>query len=210
MKDKDSFWQEYTDRNDMTVDQMEEMYQQKYGITRTKMNQEFISPYFYQDSKVLEVGCNVGNQLLILQKMGFKYLYGIDTESYAVELAKGRTKGINIIQSSAFDIPFKDNYFDYVMTSGLLIHIPPEKINTALDEIYRCSKCYILCFEYYAPNYTQISYRGHEDLLWKADFSSLFLERFDTLGCRREKRFPYLHDYRVKNNVDMMFLLKKT
>ena len=43
-------------------------------------------------------------------------------KQYAVEKGKENTKGINIIQGSAFDLPYKDNYFDLVCTNGVLIH----------------------------------------------------------------------------------------
>lgn len=198
------FGKEYTDRNALSLQEMEALYKEHYGITRTEMNYKFIGD-FDRDMKILEVGSNIGNQLLLLQNMGFKSLYGIELQPYAVELSKRRTKGINIIQGSAFDVPFKDCFFDLVFTSGVLIHIGPENIAAALDEIYRCSNHYIWCFEYYAPNYTQINYRDHKDLLWKTDFSKLFLERFSHLRLVRQELYKYLDS----DNVDMMFLLEK-
>lgn len=196
---------EYTDRNALSQDEMELLYKELYGITRTEMNSRFIGN-FDRDMKVLEVGSNIGNQLLCLQKAGFKNLYGIELQSYAVELSKTRTKGINIIQGSAFDIPFKDSFFDLVFTSGLLIHITPEDISKVLGEIHRCTEQYIWCFEYYSEVYTQIDYRGHADLLWKANFSKLFLNRFKDLRLIREEHFKWLDN---PNNIDFMFLLQK-
>lgn len=198
------FGKEYTNRSALTQEDMEQLYKDMYGITRTEMNSKFIGD-FDRDMKVLEVGSNVGDQLLCLQTAGFKNLYGIELQSYAVELSKGRTKGINIIQGSAFDIPFKDGFFDLVFTSGLLIHIAPEDITGVLDEMYRCTKQYIWCLEYYSEVYTQIPYRGHAELLWKANFSKLFLERFSNLRLVREEFFKYLSN----DNVDVMFLLEK-
>lgn len=198
------FGKEYTDRNALSPQEMDLLYKERYGITRTEVNSKFISN-FDKDVKVLEVGSNIGNQLLCLQKARLKNLYGIELNSYAVELSKSRTKGINIIQGSAFDIPFKDSFFDLVFTSGLLIHIAPNDINTALDEIYRCTRQYIWCFEYYSEEYTQIPYRGHADLLWKANFSKLFLNRFSNLRLVREEFFKYVDS----DNVDVMFLLEK-
>jgi len=93
--------------------------------------------------RVLEVGCNVGNQLLLLKEMGYTNLWGIELQDYAVEIARKRTSGINIVKGSAFDIPYKDAFFDLVFTSGVLIHIPPDHINKVLDEIYRCTNRYI-------------------------------------------------------------------
>jgi len=198
------FGKEYTDRNALSLEELELLYKRLYGTTRSEMNYDFARD-FDRDLKILEVGSNVGNQLLLLQNMGFKNLYGIELQPYAVELSKSRTKGIHIIQGSAFDIPFKDCFFDLVFTSGVLIHIAPEDIATVLDEIYRCSNSYIWCFEYYAPNYTQINYRGHKDLLWKTDFSKLFLERFSHLRLVRQE----FYKYRDSDNVDVMFLLEK-
>jgi pseudaminic acid biosynthesis-associated methylase len=200
-----NFGKEYTDRNALSLQEMELLYKKHYGITRTEMNLKFLGD-FDRDMRVLEVGSNIGNQLLCLQKAGFKNLYGIELQSYAVELSKSRTEGINIIQGSAFDIPFKDSFFGLVFTSGLLIHIAPEDINRVLDEIHRCTKQYIWCFEYYSDAYTPIPYREHTDLLWKANFSQLFLDRFKDLILIREEHFKWLDN---SNNVDFMFLLQK-
>ncbi len=198
------FGKEYTDRNALSLQELDLLYQGYFGLTRTEMNSKFIDN-LDRDMKVLEVGSNIGNQLLLLQNMGFKNLYGIELQPYAVELSKSRTKGINIIQGSAFDIPFKDSLFDLVFTSGLLIHIAPEDSNEVLDEIYRCTKQYIWGMEYYAEAYTKVNYRKHADLLWKTDFPKLFLNRFKNLRLAREQLFKYLND----DNVDVMFLLEK-
>ena len=198
------FGREYTDRNALSLEEMELLYQGRYGVTRTEMNCGFVGD-FDKDIRVLEVGSNIGNQLICLQKGGFQRLYGIELQSYAVELSKSRTNGINIIEGSAFDIPFKDGFLDLVFTSGLLIHISPEDVWAVLDEMYRCSRDYIWCFEYYSDAYTQIQYRGHADLLWKTNFSKLFLERFVDLRLVKEEHFKYLDS----DNVDTMFLLQK-
>ncbi len=100
-----NFGKEYTDRNAGLLEDIETAYKQRYGMTRTEMNRRFIGD-IDRSIKVLEVGSNIGAQLLCLQKAGFINLYGIELQSYAVELAKIKTKDINIIQGTAFDIPF--------------------------------------------------------------------------------------------------------
>ena len=199
-----SFGREYTDRNALSLQEMELSYKERYGMARTEMNFRFIGR-LDTDIRVLEVGSNVGNQLLCLQKAGFKDLYGVELQPYAVELSKSRTEGMNIIQGSAFDIPFRDGFFDLVFTSGLLIHIGPEDIPAVLAEIHRSTKQYIWCFEYYSDMYTKIKYRGHTDLLWKTNFSKLFLDHFDDLRLAKEEHF----EYPGSGNVDAMFLLHK-
>jgi len=198
------FGKAYTDRNAISPEELDESYRKKYGTTRTELNLRFLNGLDHA-IRILEVGSGIGNQLLILQRMGFQKLYGIDVQAYAVELSKARTRGINIIESSAFDIPFKDACFHLVFTSGLLIHISPFDISSVLREIYRCSSDYIWGFEYYSDEYTEVTYRGYEDLLWKADFSKLYRRAFDDLELVREERLEYLDN----DNIDSMFLLRR-
>lgn len=201
---KSSFGSEYTDRNNYTVKELNDLYIKEYGISRTLLNETYLKDL--QIDKILEVGCNVGNQLRCLQNMNYGHLYGIELQSYAVEKAKELTKGINIVQASAFDIPFKDHYFDLVFTSGVLIHISPKEVDAALDEIYRVSRRYIWGFEYYSDNYQEVSYRGNQDKLWKANFAKLYMERYPSLRLVREEKFNYLNN----SNVDQMFLFEKS
>ena len=198
------FGKEFTDRNARSLQEMESLYKDYFGITRTEMNSKFIGD-FDREMNVLEVGSNIGNQLLCLQKAGFKNLYGIELQSSAVELSKSRTRDINIIQGSAFDIPFRDSFFDLVFTSVVLIHIAPPDIEQVLREIYRCTKKYIWGYEYFAENSTEVEYRGRAQLLWKANFAQIYLHTFGDLQLVKEERFKYLHN----DNVDSMFLLEK-
>ncbi|NQV00050.1 MAG: methyltransferase domain-containing protein, partial [Parcubacteria group bacterium] len=159
-----NFGKEYTDRSVYAAG-LDNFYKKIWGVTRSEMNKEFISEKQKDIVNILEVGSNLGYQLACLQSMGFKNLYGIEIQDYAVEKSKEMTNNINLIRGSGFDIPFKSDYFDMVFTSGVLIHIKPSDINIILDEIYRCSKKYIWGFEYYADQYTEIEYRGNKDLL---------------------------------------------
>lgn len=202
------FWQsdfgaEYTERNKFTVDEQDELYLNEFAVTRSDMNRQFLEGL--EIKSILEVGCNVANQLRCLQSMGYEQLYGIELQSYAVEKAKEITKGIHIIQGSAFDILFKNNYFDLVFTSGVLIHISPNDIGTILDEIYRVSGRYIWGFEYFSETHMEIPYRGNSDKMWKANFMSIYMQRFPDLRIIKEVKYKYTHN----DNVDQMFLLEK-
>jgi len=184
---KGKFGKDYTLRNFLSIREVERLYIEKYGVRRTKLNKEFLGN-LSRSMKILEVGANIGIQLDFLQKMGFKNLYGIEINRKAIEFSKSITKNINIIQGSALDIPFKDNYFDLAFTSGLLIHISPSDIKKVMREIYRTSKKYIWGFEYYAPHYTQVLYRGKKNILWKTNFPKLYLALFKDLKLVKEKK----------------------
>ena len=197
------FGKEYTDRNDASFQEMENLYLADFGLTRTEINNEFLSD-MDRNIRILEVGTNIGNQLLCLQKMGFKNLYGIELQDYAIEIANKNTSKLNIIQGSAFDIPFKDNFFDLVYTSRVLIHISPEHIGKALKEIHRCTKQYIWGFEYYADSCIEINYRENKDLLWKNNFAKLYMNSLPNVSLIKEKHYKYLDS----DNVDTGFLLQ--
>ena len=196
------FGMEYTDRNDLSVEELDALYTRNFGKSRTEFNWNFLKGLDVS-LKILEVGSNLGVQLACLQRMGFTRLYGIELQDYAVELSKSRTRSINIIKGSALDIPYKDGYFDLVFTSGLLIHISPSELNLVMSEIHRCSKKYIWGFEYYAEEHAEVPYRGNSNLLWKGDFAAMYLTLFEDLNLIKQEHLKYL----TGENVDAMFLL---
>ncbi len=110
---KSDFGEEYNKRNVFDNNALDEAYISDIGISRTAMNEKFIGD-LDREIRILEVGCNIGVQLVNLQQMGFKNLYGIEIQKSAIELANQRTKGLNIVLASAYDIPFKDGFFDLV------------------------------------------------------------------------------------------------
>ena len=201
---KGEFGRAYTDRNTLDLEELDSLYRKNYGITRTQINQEFLSD-IPKDASFLEVGCNAGNQLLLLQRMGYSNLSGIELQPYALAMAKSRTQDMSLALGSALAIPHEDASFDVVFTSGVLIHIAPSDLPRAMDEIHRCTKGFIWGLEYYSPSVTEVNYRSHNELLWKMDYAQLYLQRYADLELVREQHIPYLAD----SNVDKVFLLRK-
>lgn len=167
-----SFGVEYTDRNIIPPENRIESFKKIVHGLKLK--------------SILEVGCNVGHNLIALLKIGDFKLIGLEPLKYAV--LKGRTMSnqISILEGDIFDIPFKDNYFDLVFTSGVLIHIHLKNLMDAIDELYRVSKNYILAIEYCAVKETTITYRGNNELLWKRNFKKHFLDRYPKLEIIKE------------------------
>jgi pseudaminic acid biosynthesis-associated methylase len=201
---KSEFGREYTDRNALDCDGLDTLYRKNYGITRSEINRDFLQD-IPADASFLEVGCNNGNQLLLLQQMGWSNLAGVELQPYALEMARLRLPNTELKLGSALALPCADSSYDVVFTSGVLIHIAPQDLPRAMDEIHRCSRQYIWGMEYYSPEVTEVNYRGHDALLWKMDFASRYLERFKDLELVREQRFSYLDN----ENVDTVFLLRK-
>jgi pseudaminic acid biosynthesis-associated methylase len=180
------------------------MYGSKFGIARTTLNHRFLAD-IPRSASVLEVGCNLGNQLILLHQMGFESLHGIEIQEEIVKQAQSRIPWAKVMEGSVLEIPFPDASFDMVFTSGLLIHIAPQDLPDALNEIYRCTRSWIWGFEYYSPQMTEVLCRGHSELLWKTDYVRMFLERFPDLEVVREQKLGYLEG----DNEDSMFLLRR-
>jgi pseudaminic acid biosynthesis-associated methylase len=201
---KGDFGREYTDRNTLDTEALNQLYRRNYGITKREINESFLRD-IPKEASFLEVGCNSGNQLLLLQEMGYSSLSGVELQPYALEIARKRLPGVSLQLGSALSLPHEDSSFDIVFTSGVLIHIGPNDLARAMDEIHRCSRKYIWGMEYYSADAAEVAYRGHKQLLWKMDYARQYLERFPDLELVREQRLPYLEN----KNVDAVFLLRK-
>jgi pseudaminic acid biosynthesis-associated methylase len=203
---KGTFGKEYTDRNNYTIDELDQFYQDRYGIEKKEMDEAFLSDV-PKTSKILEVGCNIGMQLRGFQRLGYESLSGIDIQWYAIEKARENIKHANLIQSSALDIPFKDGHFDLVFTHGVLIHVSPDEIGEVMDEMYRCSSKYIFGLEYYSDEPKSLPYRGNDGFLWKANYCQMFLDRFSDLKLVKEQKLPYKNEDGLEDSV---YLLAKS
>ena len=200
-----TFAKGYVERTFLTTKELDRVYKKEQGVTRTETNTEFLAG-IKKDARILEVGSNVGVQLQHLKEMGFTNLYGIELNPAVAERARRHVPSANIITGDALDIPFKDGYFDLVFTADVLIHISPKNIRRALAEIYRVSNRYIWGYEYFEKKYTEIPYRGHRNVLWKADFPALYKEVAPDLKLLKQRLYQHRAD---ATKHDVMFLFKK-
>jgi pseudaminic acid biosynthesis-associated methylase len=204
------FGREYTDRNLYSVEEIDRLLGEYRGVRQSEIFRQLLPLQGFSAGRVLEVGCNIGNQLKIFDSVfpGFE-LYGIDPQKYA--LAKGHTltPGINFLMGSAFHIPFKDGMFDLVMTNGVLIHIHPDNLLEALREIYRTSNRFIFCNEYFSEQPCEINYRGNTGLLWKMNYMQLYLDNFPDLKCLEARRLHHRNPHTDADLIDQVCLLEK-
>jgi len=109
-----------------------------------------IAKYFTnKNSNVLDFGFGSGENILHLNKKGFK-VHGIETSIEAIRLVqkkmkKKKIKSNEIILKQLYDnekkIPFDDNYFDNILcTSVISILQTKENISQLIKEFYRVLK----------------------------------------------------------------------
>ena len=130
----------------------------------------------------LEVGSSIGRNLVALR--GFvKEIHAIEPNAEAVRLARDNPvlEGVDIREGDGFELPFADDSFDLVFTSGVLIHVAPEDLYLIVKEIVRVARHYVLCVEYFSHEPVQVPYRGREGYLFKRDFGRFYLEKFPRL-----------------------------
>jgi spore coat polysaccharide biosynthesis protein SpsF len=141
---------------------------------------------------IIELGTNQGVNLKILHNMfPGSELVGVEINTRAAEIARGREGVTKIIESSLLDLDVSHK-FDLSFTAGVLIHIHPENIYEAYEKLHSLSKRYVLMCEYYNPTPVMVEYRGHEDRLFKRDFPGEFLTRYEDFALRDYGFFYHL------------------
>lgn len=137
---------------------------------------------------ILECGCNIGLNTRALRRFTDAELFAIEPNAKARSTVEG--EGIldrdHLKEAVAQSLPFPDGSMDLVFTSGVLIHVHPDDLPAALDEMVRVSSKYLMMIEYFSQAPQSIPYRGRDDLLWKRDFGGDMLDRHADLvplGC---------------------------
>ncbi len=156
------FGREYTDRNVVA------------WWTRVEGFRQMIP---HDVKTVLEVGCNRGHNLLALSELGIGDVLGVEPMRYARDAA--RKTGCRVSNHSIYTV-HDIGKRDLVMTSGVLIHVPPESLVLALANIHAASRKYILAIEYDGDD-EAIDYRGHDDMLWKRNIGAHYTRLFPDL-----------------------------
>jgi spore coat polysaccharide biosynthesis protein SpsF len=132
---------------------------------------------------ILEVGANIGRNLMALARCTDARLYGVEPFEAAyrrmAEALGSRLAGSACATGQA--LPFDDAAVDMVFTSGVLIHVAPADLPAVTGEIVRVARRYVWCNEYFTKRPEEIGYRGQDGLLFKRDFGRFYLERFPTL-----------------------------
>jgi spore coat polysaccharide biosynthesis protein SpsF len=158
-------------------------------------------------NNVIEFGSNIGLNLRALDKLlpGVD-LTAVEINTKAVESIKkwGKAK---VVHESILNIKLKDKY-DFSFIKGVLIHIDPEKLKIVYENLYNSSNKYIAIVEYYNPTPVEISYRGHDDRLFKRDFAGDMMKMYPDLKLI-DYGFVYHKDSNFPQDDVTWFIMKK-
>lgn len=90
-------------------------------------------------AKVLDL-CSGSGDLgrIVKDTMPGAEVFGVDFSENMIQIAKKKNPDIKYLNADALQLPFEDNYFDYIVMGFGLRNIPDK--NRALSEIYRTLK----------------------------------------------------------------------
>jgi pseudaminic acid biosynthesis-associated methylase len=175
---------------------LEELWQGEFGNDYTDRNRaagQVRAPFWrlileeFPAQRVLEVGCNLGANLKwIATHLPPQQVYGVDINLKALAALHQDFPEVNAIWSPARDLPFRDGWFDLVLTMGVLIHQPEVTLPLVMSEIVRCSRRYILCGEYFAEETTEVPYRNQTGALFKRNYGAIYRGLFPELKLRKQ------------------------
>jgi len=172
------------------------------GVPKTTMNLTHFGKVVPKDAKILEVGCNVGNMMLMLRDQGWTNIRGVELNEHAVEV--GQKRGLNIVQGNARNLAFKDGEFDLVYTCWVLTHIDPIRLGEAMREVHRVSGKWISGCEPYTPGKKPLMV--HKNYIWAHNLAWRY-QRMFPLDVLNRKRYDV--DIPRRWEVEMFLLEKK-
>ena len=155
-----------------------------------------------------EFGANIGMNLKAL-KLLFPEIQmkGIEINIEAANELKKVIGDENVFNGSIYDANVEPKV-QLSLIKGVLIHINPEMLQLVYEKLYESSSKYILIAEYYNPSPVVISYRGHENRLFKRDFTGEFLSKFPDTELI-DYGFAYRNDPAFPQDDITWFLIKK-
>jgi SAM-dependent methyltransferase len=89
--------------------------------------------------KILEIGCGGGRDASKLLGLGYDYL-GTDASAGMVQAARANTPSAQFEQRSVYDLAGLHAKFDGFWACAVLLHIPKNQIDEALQSIKACLK----------------------------------------------------------------------
>lgn len=92
---------------------------------------------------IIDVGCGFGLMFPTYKEHNVSFITGLDFSHGQLEQAQKEAQkrdNINLVQASAYIMPFKDNIFDLAITHTVLQHIHYKFINQAINETKRIVK----------------------------------------------------------------------
>jgi SAM-dependent methyltransferase len=134
-------------------------------------------------AEVMEIGCGFGRNLRMLRdQLGFHCrLMGSDLSLNLLSKARDEGLAVPLVCADVTRLPFADKAFETVFTHGVLMHVPPDHVRSALQELLRVTRKTLWCIE---EHVAVPSARGRSLSINEYTFAHDYPALFDELGVR--------------------------
>jgi len=162
---------------------------------------------------VLEIGCASGPNLYLLsKKFPSVKLYGVDINKKAIKRGQSWFQSKNIQTVSLLHLKtdklrlFSTKSIDIVFTDAVIIYIPPPKLKTIIEEMFRIARKCVILNEWHSDKITKgcFNYDGH----WIYNYKKL-LKNFPPRNIKITKIPPEIwggnwakYGYIIEVNLD--------
>lgn len=170
-----------------------------YGIQEVALTHIFSN--LPNGSKVMEFGVGFGRHVDYLSDLANIEVYGVDQSPTMLESLRNRLShkpelinNIVLIEPRS-KLPYPDNYFDFVYTVSVLIHINPADMEEILKELVRVAKHGVIHFENNFAENSELKFMDHNGC-WQHsivhDYSKLDLNCFVLSKVASEQDLYYV------------------
>lgn len=168
-----AFGDAYTDRNALSSEALR---------ARTAMWARILEPVGSRPpTSIAEIGANVGINLRALSTLLDADLYAVEPNAAARVRLSEVLNANRIFDATGDALPIADGAVDMAFTSGVLIHVAPERLEATCREVHRVSRRLIACVEYFSVSPEERTYRDHAERLFKRDFGGFWWDLFPDL-----------------------------
>lgn len=165
----------------------------KYINKRTGFNSFHQKHNLTKKPKVLDLGCGIGRHIIFANAMQTE-AYGVDLSESAINMAIEWAKKENIsepeksiLQADITKMPFENNFFDFIISHGVLDSMSQENCHKAINDSYRVLKnggyfyCDLISGEdsFHSPNFSgeEIVQTEHEKDTIQLYFNKTLIEK---------------------------------
>jgi|GEM_PF-1312296 ubiquinone/menaquinone biosynthesis C-methylase UbiE len=101
----------------------------------------YVKKFIKTKGKLLDISCGVGTLINILYKRGYEcYATTLVDESLKMLKEKFASTNISFYKAEITNLPFEDNFFDYVFATEILEHLLTDDLILGLKEVKRILK----------------------------------------------------------------------
>jgi len=152
--------------------------------------------------KALDLGCGPGRHLSLFAENGLN-TYGCDLANSALISAKKylSTKNLSaeLIQTTLTKLPYKNNFFDIILSFGVLDHVSYDDAILGVEETFRCLKpggqIYFKLEGVDSPGVGEGKLIGDDLYILKGDCENNMIQHFFT----RERVFELFSKFKILN-----------